>query len=64
MNRPPDQPTIHIAPNSSRPGLVVIAIGSGTNPYSITPEQADDLADQLTAAADAARSSAEPHGRP
>ncbi|BBY91304.1 hypothetical protein MGALJ_09730 [Mycobacterium gallinarum] len=57
--KPPDEPQVHIAPNASRPGLVVIAIGSGTNPYSVTPERADDLADQLTGAADAARAAAE-----
>lgn len=55
MNRSPDQPAVHVAANASRPGLVLVAIGSGTDPYSITPEHADDLAGQLAAAAEAAR---------
>jgi hypothetical protein len=55
VNRPPDQPAIHVAANASRPGLVLVAIGSGTDPYSITPERADELAGQLTDAATAAR---------
>ncbi|WP_157625787.1 hypothetical protein [Mycobacterium sp. 155] len=44
-----------MAPNASRPGLVVCAIGSGTDPYSITPELAEELAESLLAAAVAAR---------
>lgn len=53
-----DEPQVHIGPNSSRPGLVVIAIGSGTNPYNITPELADGLAARPTAAAASARAEA------
>lgn len=56
--KPADEPRVHIAPNSSRPGLVLIAIGSGTHPYAITPALADDLAGQLTAAATTARMAA------
>lgn len=55
MNRPPDQPAIHVAANAYGPGLVLLAIGSGTDPHSITPERADGLAGQLTAAATTAR---------
>lgn len=55
MNRPPDQPDFHVAPNASRPGLVLIAVGSGTDPFSVRPEFAIELAGQLLAAADAAR---------
>jgi hypothetical protein len=51
MGKPPDRPAVHIAPNASRPGLVLIAIGSGTNPFSITPEFAADLSSRLLAAA-------------
>ncbi|MFA1705516.1 hypothetical protein ACDT10_21700 [Mycobacterium intracellulare] len=53
--RGPDEPQVHIAPNASRPGLVVIAIGSGTDPYSITPEFAIELAGQLLDSVTAAR---------
>jgi hypothetical protein len=56
--KPADEPQVHIASNSSQPGRVVIAIGSGTDPYSITPERADEMARQLTAAAETARASA------
>ena len=55
MNKPPDEPQVHIAPNSSRPGLVVIAIGSGTDPYCVTPEFAVELAGRLLNAATDAR---------
>lgn len=55
--RPADQPQVHVAANSSHPGLVVIAVGTGRDSYNITPERADELAAQLTAAAGAARSS-------
>lgn len=55
MKRPPDQPAIHIAANASGPGLVLLAIGSGTDPFSVTPEFAIELAGQLLDAATAAR---------
>jgi hypothetical protein len=53
--KPADEPQVHVGPNGARPGLVVIAIGSGTDPYSITPEFAIGLAGQLLDAATAAR---------
>jgi hypothetical protein len=49
------RPQFNVAPNASRPGLVVVAIGSGTDPYNITPDRAEHLADDLLAAAAAAR---------
>ncbi|KMO82306.1 hypothetical protein [Mycolicibacterium chlorophenolicum] len=55
MNKPPDQPAIHIAANAARPGLVLVAIGSGTDPFSVSPEFANELAGQLLDAATAAR---------
>ncbi|OBA96996.1 hypothetical protein A5666_27095 [Mycolicibacterium fortuitum] len=55
MNRPADEPQIHIVPNASRPGLVVIAVGSGTDPFFVTPDFAIDLAGRLLDAATAAR---------
>jgi hypothetical protein len=58
MAKPPDQPTIIVAANASRPGLVLVAIGSGTDPFSVSPEFATGLAGQLTAAAEAACSAA------
>ncbi|MFV8316280.1 hypothetical protein [Mycobacterium sp. 23] len=51
MNRPPDQPALHIAANASRPGLVLVAVGSGTDPFSVTSEFAIGLAGQLLDAA-------------
>lgn len=51
MEKPTDQPAVHVAANASRPGLVVIAIGSGTDPYSITREFAVELSGRLLAAA-------------
>lgn len=53
--KPADEPQVHVVPNSSHPGLVVIAVGSGTDPYSVTPEFAVRLAGQLLCAAAAAR---------
>lgn len=53
--RPADKPQAHIAPSSAQPGRVVTAIGSGTDPYSITPDRADDIAERLAGAAAAAR---------
>ena len=56
MNRPPDRPAFHIARNASRPGLVLVALGSGVAlPYSVTPEFAIELAGQLLNAAAEAR---------
>lgn len=49
------EPQFNVCPNASRSGLVLIAIGTGTDPYSITPELAEALADDLLAAAAAAR---------
>jgi hypothetical protein len=53
--RSADEPQVHVAPNASRPGLVVIAIGSGTDSYSITPEFAIELAAHLIDGATTAR---------
>jgi hypothetical protein len=53
--KPADEPQVHIGPNTARPGLVTIAIGSGTNPYSVTTKFAIALAAQLLDAATAAR---------
>lgn len=53
--KPANEPQFIVAPNTSRPGLVVIAIGSGTDPHNITPDLAEALADELLAAAAAAR---------
>ncbi|ULE32588.1 hypothetical protein [Mycobacterium sp. IDR2000157661] len=55
MNRPPDTPTVHVAPNASRPGRVSLAIGSGTDPFSVTGQFAIELAGRLLDAATAAR---------
>jgi hypothetical protein len=55
MGKPPDQPAVHVAANASRPGLVLVAIGGGSDPYSITPEFAVELAGQLLGAATTAR---------
>ena len=53
--KPADEPQVHIAANASRPGLVLLAIGSGLDPYNITPEFAIVLAGHLLDAATAAR---------
>lgn len=53
--RPADAPQFNVCPNASRPGLVLFAVGSGTDPYSITPALAEALADELLASAAAAR---------
>lgn len=50
-----DIPDFHAGANASKPGLVVIAIGSGMNSYSITPEHAESIAARLLGAAAAAR---------
>lgn len=55
MNRPPDEPDFHVAPNASKPGLVLVAVGSGTDPFSVTPEFAIELAGRLIDAATDAR---------
>lgn len=55
MHKPADKPQFNVCPNASRPGLVLLAVGSGTDPYSIIPELAEALADELLAAAAAAR---------
>ncbi|OBJ51011.1 hypothetical protein A9W94_27760 [Mycobacterium asiaticum] len=55
MNRPPDQPDFRVAPNASRTGPVLVAVGCGTDPYSIAPSLAEALANELLAAAAAAR---------
>lgn len=64
MNRPPDRPDFHVAPNASRPGRVLVAVGSGTNPFSVTPEFAIELAGRLRDAADAARLRESLNGEP
>lgn len=61
MNKPPDQPAVHIVANAARPGLVLVAIGTGTDPFSISPEFAIELADQLLDAATAARDAKTTH---
>ncbi len=53
--KPADEPQVHVGPNAARPGLVVIAIGSGSDPYSVTPEFAIATAGQLLDGATAAR---------
>jgi hypothetical protein len=53
--QPAVEPQFNVCPNASRPGLVLLAIGSGRDPYSVTPDVAEALADQLRAAAAAAR---------
>ncbi|BBX02263.1 hypothetical protein BST36_29105 [Mycolicibacterium moriokaense] len=55
MNRPPDQPAFHVGANASNPRLVLVAVGAGTDPFSVTPEFAIELAGQLLDAANAAR---------
>lgn len=63
MNKPPDQPSIHVAANASRPGLVLVAIGSGTDPFSVSPEFAIESAGKLLDSATAARDAeAHAHG--
>jgi hypothetical protein len=59
VNRPPDQPAIHVAANAFRPGLVALAVGSGVAiPYSVTPEFAIELAGLLLDAATESRDKA------
>lgn len=53
--RSADSPQFIVCPNASRAGLVLIAIGTAADPYSVTPEVAESLADDLLAAAHAAR---------
>ncbi|MHA7650147.1 hypothetical protein ACX9NE_10430 [Mycobacterium sp. ML4] len=53
--KPADEPQVHVRANASRPGLVLVAIGSGTDPFSVTPEFAIGLAGQLLDAATDAR---------
>jgi len=53
--KPADEPQVHVATNAARPGLVVIAVGSGTDPYSVTPEFAIELAGKLLDAATESR---------
>ncbi|MGV0603929.1 hypothetical protein [Mycolicibacterium sp. XJ1904] len=45
----------HVAANASRPGLVLLAVGSGTDPFSVSPEFAIELAGRLLDGAAAAR---------
>lgn len=51
----PDEPQLNICPNHSRPGLVTIGIGSGQHSYSVMPELAEEIAANLSAAAERAR---------
>lgn len=55
MGKPPDQPAVHVAANASPPGLVLVAIGSKSDPYSITPKFAVEPAGQLLDAPTTAR---------
>ncbi len=57
MIKPPDQSSIHVAANAFRPGLVLLAVGSGTNLFSVSPEFVIELAGELLDAAQAARES-------
>ncbi len=57
MNWPPDQPAFHVAVNSSRPGQVLVAVGSGMDPFSVTPEFAIELAGKLLDGAETVRES-------
>ncbi|MFZ0715916.1 hypothetical protein [Mycobacterium sp.] len=56
--RPADEPQVHVGPNAAAPGLVTIAIGTGTDPYSVTTEFAIRLAGLLLVSAAASRDSA------
>lgn len=53
--QPADNPQFIVCPNASRPGLVHLSIGTGRDGYNTTPELAEELADDLLAAAAAAR---------
>lgn len=53
--QPADAPQFIVCPNASRPGLVHFSIGTGRDGYNVTPEVAESLADDLLAAAHAAR---------
>lgn len=55
MKRPADEPQFHVCPNASHPGLVLVVIGTARDPHSISVEAAEALADNLLAAAAAAR---------
>jgi len=57
-SKPADHPQVHVGPNESRPGLVHLAIGTGTDGYDITPERAQSLGGELIRAAAAARAAA------
>lgn len=50
-----DTPQFIVAANASWHGLVHIGIGTGMPAYNVTPERAEELADELTDAATAAR---------
>jgi hypothetical protein len=55
MSRSADEPQFHVFENAARPGLVHLAIGTGTDGYNVTPELAEQLADKLGEAAALAR---------
>jgi hypothetical protein len=61
MAKPPDLPTIHVAANAARAGLVLVAVGSGTDPFSVSPEFAIELAGKLLDAATEARDAKTTH---
>ncbi|WP_428339993.1 hypothetical protein [Mycobacterium sp.] len=53
--KPADEPQVHVGPNAGQPGRVTIAVGSGTDPFSVTPEFAIELAGRLLDAATESR---------
>lgn len=53
--RSADEPQFNVCPNASRHGLVHFNIGTARDGFNITPELAEHLADELLAAAAAAR---------
>lgn len=55
MPKPADEPLFNICVNASRPDLVHISIGTGMDGYNVTPEFAEELADQLLDVANSLR---------
>ena len=53
--KPADEPQFIVCPNAYRPGLVTFSVGTARDPLNILPELAEHLADELLAAAAAAR---------
>lgn len=55
MIPPADTPQFNVCANASWPNRVHFSIGTGMPSYNITPERADELAQQLIDAANATR---------